>query len=59
MAQNLAKNPYKIGGPGIVVELDESKFGKRKDNRGKKVKGAWVFGGVERTKLAGCLLWLC
>ena len=50
MARNLEKNPYKIGGQGIVVELDESKFGKRKGGRGKKVKGAWVFGGVERTK---------
>ncbi|GBL73930.1 hypothetical protein AVEN_230867-1 [Araneus ventricosus] len=38
----------KIGGPGIVVEIDESKFGKRKYNRGKRVVGRWVFGGVER-----------
>ncbi|GBN24084.1 hypothetical protein AVEN_15284-1 [Araneus ventricosus] len=38
----------KIGGPGIVLEIDESKFGKRKYNRGKRVVGRWVFGGVER-----------
>ena len=27
---------------------DESKFGKRKYNKGRRVKGNWVFGGVER-----------
>lgn len=38
----------KIGGPGKTVELDETKIGKRKYNRGKRVEGQWVFGGVER-----------
>ncbi|CAG8712934.1 33433_t:CDS:2, partial [Gigaspora margarita] len=38
----------KIGGEGKVVEIDESKFGKRKYNRGKRVEGQWVFGGVKR-----------
>ena len=38
----------KIGGPGLVVEIDESKFGKRKYNKGHRVEGCWVFGGVER-----------
>jgi transposase-like protein len=27
--------------------LDESKFGKRKHNRGHTVEGVWVFGGIE------------
>lgn len=38
----------KIGGPGRTVEIDESKFGKRKYHRGKRVDGVWVFGGIER-----------
>ena len=33
---------------GTIVEIDESKFGKRKYNRGKRVEGQWVFGGVQR-----------
>ncbi|XP_074655648.1 uncharacterized protein LOC141909161 [Tubulanus polymorphus] len=37
-----------IGGPGKVVVIDESKFGKRKFNRGRCVDGQWVFGGIER-----------
>jgi transposase-like protein len=38
-----------IGGEGIIVEVDESKLGKRKYNRGHRVDGVWVVGGVERT----------
>ncbi|CAG8848563.1 18529_t:CDS:2, partial [Racocetra persica] len=30
-----------------IVEIDKSKFGKRKYNKGKRVEGQWVFGGVE------------
>ena len=41
----------RTGSPGIVVQIDESKFGKRKvaaNRRGHRVDGAWVFGGVEK-----------
>ena len=37
-----------VGGPGKVVEIDESKFGKRKYHKGRRVDGVWVFGGIER-----------
>lgn len=42
-------NLGKIGGDNVICEVDESKFGKRKYNRGKKVTGSWVIGIVERT----------
>ena len=38
----------RLGGEGKIVEIDESKFGKRKYNRGKHVEGTWIFGGIER-----------
>ncbi|GFU32318.1 putative transposase-like protein [Trichonephila clavipes] len=47
--------------PGIrswgdkTVEIDESKIGKRKYNKGHFVEGQWVFGGVER-KTGRCFL---
>ncbi|KCZ81554.1 hypothetical protein H312_01007 [Anncaliia algerae PRA339] len=38
-----------IGGPGIIVEIDETKMGKRKYNRGRRAEGVWVIAGIERT----------
>ena len=37
-----------IGGKDMIVEIDESKFGKRKYNRGHHVEGVWVLGLIER-----------
>jgi transposase-like protein len=42
-----------IGGEGIVVQIDESKFGKVKYHRGHHVEGVWVVGGVEITPERG------
>ncbi|CAG4920008.1 unnamed protein product [Colias eurytheme] len=44
--ENQQERP-KIGGPGKVVQLDESKFGRRKYNRGRRVEGHWVLGMVD------------
>ncbi|GFT02996.1 putative transposase-like protein [Trichonephila clavipes] len=38
----------KLGGEGKIVEIDENLFGKMKYGKGKRVKGNWVFGGVQR-----------
>ena len=44
----LEKDSVPIGEPGKVVEIKESKFGKRKYHKGRRVEGVWVFGGIER-----------
>jgi len=40
---------FKIGGPNIIVEIDEAKMGKRKYGRGRIIEGTWVFGGIDRS----------
>ena len=42
----IEENSEKVGGDGGVMEIDESKFGKRKYNRGHSAEGQWVVGGV-------------
>lgn len=49
LAENINYEQVQIGGEGIIIEVDETKLGKRKYHRGHKVDGVWVIGGVERT----------
>jgi transposase-like protein len=46
----LEEEDVMIGGPNIIVELDEKKLGKRKFNRGHRVEGVWLLVGVERSE---------
>lgn len=48
VSETLQDDDELIGGPGIIVEIDESKLGKRKYHRGHRVEGVWVLGGIER-----------
>jgi IS1 family transposase len=38
----------KIGGPGTIVEIDETLIVKRKYDRGRMLTEGWLFGGIER-----------
>ncbi|KAG1135723.1 hypothetical protein G6F37_012585 [Rhizopus arrhizus] len=54
LQEDLQQNDCKIGDYDadrnpIVIEIDESKFGKRKCHRGHHVEGVWMLGGVEKT----------
>ena len=49
LVPNYEKANVMLGGNDIIVEVDESKFGKRKYHRGHRVDGVWVLGVVERT----------
>ena len=53
--ENKIHKDKKIGGIGMVVEIDESKFGKRKYSL-RLVEGQWVFGGICRETCDGFLV---
>jgi transposase-like protein len=48
LVEYIESHSEKIGGPCIIVEVDESKFCRRKYYHGHFVEGQWVFGGIER-----------
>src|SRR4029077_13634517 len=48
-ADSLDEVDFVIGGLNVVVEIDETKLGKRKYHKGHRVEGVWVLVGVERT----------
>ena len=45
---SLLENSEILGGEGKMVQIDESKFGKRTYHRGHHAEGQWVFGGIEQ-----------
>lgn len=40
------RNEGKIGGPGEVIEVDETKFGRRKYNCGRYIERKWIIGMI-------------
>ena len=47
LADWLLANPHPLGGPGVIVKVDEVKFGKGKYSTLVQ-KGMWVLGGFDR-----------
>ncbi|GJQ79880.1 hypothetical protein Trydic_g18327 [Trypoxylus dichotomus] len=43
----LQEQTGQIGGQGRIVQIDESKFGRRKYNRRRRIEGHWVLGMIE------------
>lgn len=50
VTSDLREEDQIIGGEGVAVEIDETKLGKRKYNRGHRVDGVWIVVGIERTE---------
>ncbi|XP_032666839.1 uncharacterized protein LOC116842158 [Odontomachus brunneus] len=47
LAQWISNGEKQLGGPNIIVEIDEAKFGRRKYHRG-RIISQWLFGAIER-----------
>lgn len=50
VSTTLSDEDTRIGGPGVFVQIDETKLGKRKYHRGHRVEGVWILVGVELTE---------
>lgn len=50
VASTLDEADQEIGGENVIVQIDETKLGKRKYNRGHRVDGVWILAGVELTE---------
>nr|XP_054757950.1 uncharacterized protein LOC129264111 [Lytechinus pictus] len=55
MPRNMPPYPV-LGGPGVLVEIDESLFARRKNNVGRAVAEKWVLGGYEPASKRGFLV---
>ena len=54
-AEIVLKKRKRVGGRRVIVEIDEAYFGKPKYNRGRKRKGQWYFGALERHNKKSCV----
>lgn len=48
MAQWIYDSDITIGGKNKIVEIDETKIGRRKYHKGRLITGQWIFGDIER-----------
>ena len=55
-SEYFVRHPLRIGGPGHIVEIDESAFVRCKHNVGCVVRTQWVFGGLDTETKEGFLV---
>ena len=46
-SHHLLAYPIQIGGPDVIVQIDESVMTRRKYNQGRFIPERWVFGGID------------